>query len=241
MSKRMLITAGPTQEPIDPVRYVANRSSGKMGVEIARAARDANWSVTLLLGPLTVEPPQGIDVLRFDTCDQLRSLLEDHFVKCDALVMAAAVADFRPARVAGEKMSRCDGGLTLDLVPTPDLVAKCCGQKRDDQFVVGFALEHPAQLEARAREKLLRKGLDAIVANPLETMGSQRIRASIMARSGEIVRPESDVDKSAFACFLVRWITKKVSGDLSDTGSPVGRALPDSLPRSCKGRASSAE
>jgi phosphopantothenoylcysteine decarboxylase / phosphopantothenate---cysteine ligase len=208
MSRRILITAGPTHEPIDPVRYIANRSSGTMGIEIARAANAADFSVTLLLGPVQHAPPPDIDVFRFETCDQLRSLLDHHFASCDVLIMAAAVADYQPAATANEKIPRSEGNLSLNLKPTPDLVAKCATRKRPDQFIVGFALENPLYLEARAREKLSRKGLDAIVANPLETMGSQRISATIITPSGETIRPELDdaIDKARFARFLIRWI-----------------------------------
>jgi len=208
MSRRILITAGPTREPIDPVRYIANRSSGKMGIEIARAASAANFSVTLLLGPVQLDPPMNADIHRFETCDQLQSLLEQHFDMCDVLIMAAAVADYQPVAAANEKIPRSNGDLTLNFKPTPDLVAACADRKRPDQFIVGFALENPAQLEARAREKLSRKGLDAIVANPLETMGSQRINATIITSTGEVIHPEGDdaIDKAQFAQFLIRWI-----------------------------------
>jgi len=204
----MLITAGPTHEPIDRVRYIANRSSGKLGVEIARAASHAGWSVTLLLGPVIVETPPGIDVVRFETCEELQSLLEDHFASCDVLVMAAAVADFRLRQQLDKKVSRCEKGLTLDLVPTPDLVARCCAHKRNDQFVVGFALESSSCLETRAREKLSRKGLDAIVANPLSTMGSPTIDADIFIKTGDSIQRfcNKTLEKNAFAHFLIQWI-----------------------------------
>lgn len=210
----MLITAGPTHEPIDPVRYIANRSSGKMGAEIARAAADDGWSVTLLLGPTTVPAATAIRLHRFETSFELRALLADHFPKCDVLVMAAAVADFRPATTANEKIARRDSGLTLALKPTPDLVGECCARKREDQFVIGFALEEPDQLQARAREKLRRKRLDAIVANPLETIGAHRIRATIITMAGDVITPGGDhVDKPTFARFLVRWISEATPQD----------------------------
>ena len=102
----MLITAGPTREPIDAVRYVANRSSGRLGVCLAAAARDAGWDVTLLLGPGSVPAPDGVRTCSFETTAELASLLEEHFPRCDVLIMAAAVADYRPRRVAAAKEVR---------------------------------------------------------------------------------------------------------------------------------------
>ena len=172
---RMLITAGPTHEPVDPVRYLANRSSGKMGFAMVQAARSAGWDVTLLLGPVTTEPPAGVEIHRYTTVADLEALLAEHFPRCDALVMAASVADYRPSGSSPTKLPRAGEKLILELEPTPDLVAGCATRKREGQLVVGFALEGIDILEDRAADKLVRKKLDAIVGNPLETMGSEEI------------------------------------------------------------------
>jgi len=213
MSKRMLITAGPTHEPIDAVRYIANRSSGKMGLAIARAARDAGWSVTLLLGPTLLDPPEQVDTHRFETCSQLQSLLDQHFSNCDVLVMAAAVADYQSGAAAHAKIPRSKSGLTIELIATPDLVAGCSARKRDDQFIVGFALERPESLVARSHEKLVQKKLNAMVANPFDTMGSDQINPTVLTPGGEVPMPSGSkaLDKSAFAVWLVEWIGKIVS------------------------------
>jgi phosphopantothenoylcysteine decarboxylase/phosphopantothenate--cysteine ligase len=204
----MLITAGPTHEPIDAVRYIGNRSSGRLGVCLAEAARDAGWQVTLLLGPAALTPPKGVRTLRFQSAADLAALLKERFPRCDVLVMAAAVADYRPARARRRKLARRGRKLLLELEPTPDLVATCAVRKRPGQRIIGFALEEEAKLAARARAKLRRKGLDAIVANPLETMGADRIRAVVYAADGRTVRPaggQRGLTKAAFARWLVRW------------------------------------
>lgn len=211
-SRRMLITAGPTHEPLDAVRYVANRSSGRMGMALAEAARDTGWSVVLLLGPAGLEPPTGVRTVPFESSGDLARLLEEHFSACDILIMAAAVADYRP-RLAGEaKLPRRGESLVVELEPTPDLVAACAARKRAEQRIIGFALEEPAVLEQRARDKLHCKGLDAIVANPLATMGSADVAATLFTAKGERVSmptsPEgvSRVAKVEFARWLIGWI-----------------------------------
>ena len=212
MSPRILITAGPTHEPIDDVRYVANRSSGRMGVALAEAARAAGWETTLLLGPAALEPPAGVNVVRFECTADLERLLNVHFPFCDVLVMAAAVADYRPIRADIAKLPRTGQKLTIELEPTPDLVARCVARKRPGQRIVGFALEEAARLESRAREKLRRKGLDAIVANPLETMGSLEIEARIITAESPVALDNLLGDatvrasKTEFAARMIEWI-----------------------------------
>ena len=211
-ARHMLITAGPTREPIDDVRYIANRSSGRMGLSLADAARAADWQVTLLLGPIEQECRGDYVVERFESAADLEIMLDAHFPRCDVLVMTAAVADYRPVRAAVAKLPRTGGTHVLELESTPDLVARCATMKRPDQHIVGFALEDPSVLESRAREKLQRKRLDAIVANPLETMGGETIEACIFAAETDVgcdtiqvVRFER-LKKSEFASRLIDWI-----------------------------------
>jgi len=204
--KHILITAGPTHEPIDAVRYLANRSSGAMGIALAEAARDAGHDVTLLLGPVSRDVPTAVAVVRFQSTQDLQNLLDEHFRACDVLIMAAAVADYRPRpRNSGQtKLERKGEGLTLELESTPDLVARCAASKRDDQTIIGFALEEPAALAARAQRKLKRKRLDAIIANPLKTMSAADIEATIYTAAGEKFEP-GPMSKTDFAKWLVRW------------------------------------
>ena len=179
---RVLITAGPTWEPIDRVRYIANRSSGKLGLSIAQAAEQGGHDVTLLLGP-GVQASRGgrtCYVDRFTTTGDLQHLLQKHFPSHDVLIMAAAVAEYRPAQVLEGKHGRnhTQGRWHLELEPTPDLVAQVAAQKQPHQRVIAFALESDKSqknLKKRAADKLEDKGVDAIVANPLETMEADDI------------------------------------------------------------------
>lgn len=207
LSGTMLITAGPTHEPIDAVRYVGNRSSGRMGVSLADAAAEAGWTVRLLLGPVAVNPVSSlVGVRRFRTCEELRSLLKEECPRCDVLVMAAAVADYRPKAdpaFAGGKFRRKDQKMMLELEPTPDLLAEVSASKRPDQLFVGFALEPREELLDSARAKLTRKRVDLVVGNPLETMDSASIEAMVLSADGQIRRTEGAVDKPIFARWLV--------------------------------------
>ncbi len=212
MSRRYLITAGPTREPIDPVRYIANRSSGAMGIALARAAHAAGHEVTLLLGPMTAEPPAEVRTIRFETTADLAALLDECFEGCEVLVMAAAVADYRPAAACEGKLERRAGTLTIELEATPDLVAACAARRRPHQFILGFALAEAEYLSARAADKLERKGLDGIVANRLETMGAADTTATVHTPDGQTHRPpRTPLDKPTFARWLIDWIDQSQS------------------------------
>ena len=215
--RSILITAGPTHEAIDSVRYVANRSSGRMGVAIAEAARDAGWNVTLLLGPGCTPPRDGVTVRDFVSTADLSELLDRTFCDCDVLIMAAAVADFRPAEPAKGKIPRGQERLVVEMDRTPDLVARCASAKKPHQFVVGFALEDPQDLQRRAHEKLRRKGLDALVANPLDTMGAETVKGFLCTADGQTLTPsgkknkDGALSKVAFARWLIEWVGERVS------------------------------
>lgn len=215
----LLITAGPTREPIDEVRFLSNRSSGRLGMALAEVAAEAGHDVTLLLGPgpRAEDEPAGPNcrTIRFETTADLRDLLDDHFRGCDVLVMAAAVADYRPRRVRGKIERRRGQPLTLTLEPTPDLVAEVAATKRDaladiqkgGQKIIAFALEESAHLEARAAEKMRRKGVDAIVANPLGTMEAPSIEAVLLTAKGEhLTPPGGALGKRDFAAWLLERI-----------------------------------
>jgi len=211
----MLITAGPTHEPIDAVRYIGNRSSGRVGVTLADEAARRDWGVVLLLGPTALTPADSrITTLRFRTAADLQALLATHAPRADALIMAAAVADYRPRvdpAFLGGKFRRQNQKLTLDLEPTPDLLAEVARTRRPDQVLVGFALEPRDEMIAYARAKLERKRIDLVVANPLETMDSPNIEATLIARDGSESRTGGPIDKKAFASWLMdrveTWIT----------------------------------
>ncbi|HTY41334.1 MAG TPA: bifunctional phosphopantothenoylcysteine decarboxylase/phosphopantothenate--cysteine ligase CoaBC [Thermoanaerobaculia bacterium] len=165
---RLLVTAGPTREPIDPVRYVSNRSSGRMGLALAEAARDRGARVTLAAGPGALARPDGLRVLEFETADDLHAILVREFPECDGLVMAAAVSDFIP-QASAERLHRSDGARSLELRPGRDLLASLAPLRRG-QTVVGFAAE-TADLEANGRRKLEAKGADLVVVNDVGRLG----------------------------------------------------------------------
>ena len=204
----MLITAGPTQEPIDAVRYLANRSTGRMGIALAEASAGRGRQTTLLLGPTPLGPTESskLTTIRFRTTQDLQTLLTEHWPGHDVLIMAAAVADYRPAEPGGPsaKHKRRSGTWNLRLEPTPDLLEGLAATTRPDQITVGFALEPADRLLASAREKLGAKSLDAIVANPLETIGSDRIGATVLLRDGRTLTPPGpECTKRQFAEWLL--------------------------------------
>jgi phosphopantothenoylcysteine decarboxylase/phosphopantothenate--cysteine ligase len=187
--RRLLITAGPTHEPIDPVRFLGNRSSGKMGVAIARGARDRGAAVTLVLGPGTVAPPSGVDLVRVETAEQMRDAVVERFDDADVVVMAAAVADFRPKETADAKLKKDAGVPDVVLEPTPDILAEL-GERRGRQVLVGFAAE-TEDLEPAGRGKLASKRVDLVVVNRVGRagtgFGSDTNEAMIVAADGNDV------------------------------------------------------
>jgi phosphopantothenoylcysteine decarboxylase/phosphopantothenate--cysteine ligase len=179
---RILITAGPTYEPIDPVRFIGNRSSGAMGAALANAATAARHDVTLILGPVTAAMPTNIrriDVM--SSRDMYEAVLRE-FPSHDLLIMAAAVADFRPRGSRTEKIER-GGTLTIELEATEDIAAAAGEIKQPMQRTIGFSLVERGNL-ARSREKLVRKNLDLIVYNPLDTMSSKTIESVLLYPDG---------------------------------------------------------
>ena len=222
----ILITAGPTHERIDDVRYLANRSSGRMGIALTQAALDADCDVTLLLGPVSTglegitksgehrrdAGATSLRVERFESTADLERLLDSNFPACDVLIMAAAVADYRPAVQVAGKLPRRGDKFVLELEPTPDLVAGCVARRRPGQRIIAFALEEPGSLTQRATEKMRAKGVDAIVANPLATMGSETVTATVYTSAGQTFAPDPpSADKQTFATWLVRWILTNIS------------------------------
>jgi len=285
MPPSILITAGPTHEPIDAVRYIANRSSGRMGLALAAAATSGGrgWPTTLLLGPVCAQPQESslLRIARFRTAADLQGLMREHWPRHDVLLMAAAVADYTVAEIRGQesedrgqksegsaaggntraddpsaevidqrsevrgqksedaaagdnpcggdqrpsiatqisdlspaKLRRGEAPLLLELVPTPDLLAEAAALRQPHQIVIGFALQPAETLLDSAREKMLRKGagrggrggLDAIVANPLETMDSEHVSATLLLRDGTSRTAPARLAKPAFAEWLLREI-----------------------------------
>jgi phosphopantothenoylcysteine decarboxylase/phosphopantothenate--cysteine ligase len=169
--RHVLVTAGPTREAIDAVRVLTNRSSGKMGYRLAEEAWLRGAVVTLIGGPSQESAPVGVEVVRVDSGAEMRSVVADHLPQTDVLIMAAAPADFRPAVPAKTKLPRSEGGVSLALVPTEDILLSTQSSRPAGMTVVGFALETGNALE-KAQAKLRRKHLDMIVANDATEAGA---------------------------------------------------------------------
>ncbi len=181
---RVLVCAGRTEEPLDPVRVLTNRSSGKMGCALAEAARDRGAEVTLVAGPMSVEPPGGVVVVPVTTAAEMEAAMTRAARDADVVVMAAAVADYRPRRTRPDKIRHGDGALTLELVPNPDILARLGAARRAGQQLVGFALETSGGV-ARARQKLVAKGLALMVLNtPKQALGSDTNRVTLVEKRG---------------------------------------------------------
>ncbi len=198
----MLITAGPTREAIDPVRYISNRSSGKMGYALAQAALRRGARVLLVSGPTALKPPDGVEVFPVESASEMHQAVMEHAAGANIIIKAAAVADYRPKKTSVQKLKRHDflregvqgqGYAQLDLEPTPDIAAEL-GARKHDQIVVGFAAETENVLE-NARKKLVSKGLDAIVANDVSQPGigmdSDRNAVTIITASEVVDVPEA--------------------------------------------------
>lgn len=185
----VLITAGPTQEPLDPVRYITNRSSGKMGYALADAARRRGARVTLVSGPVQIDPPQGVDLVRVRTAREMREAVLAALPASNIIIKAAAVADYHVAQVPTQKTKKTSARLTLDLDPTPDILAEV-GQKKDGRLLIGFAAE-TQNLLAEGRRKLSAKNCDMVVANLVSQEGigfeSDQNEVVLLLRTGETI------------------------------------------------------
>jgi phosphopantothenoylcysteine decarboxylase/phosphopantothenate--cysteine ligase len=191
----VLITAGPTREAIDPVRYLSNRSSGRMGYALAEAALRRGARVLLVSGPTALCVPAAAELLRVETAEQMQNAVLERLPQATAVIKAAAVADYRPAIAAAHKLKReGQGPLRLELTPTPDIVAEVARRAGPEQIVIGFAAETEDALE-NARRKLAGKGLDAVVVNDVSRPGigfdSERNAVTIVTAAEEIAVPET--------------------------------------------------
>ena len=210
--RRIVVTAGPTWEPIDPVRFVGNRSTGRMGFAVAREAFGRGADVTLVVGPGTLEPPEGPRLVRVATAEEMRMAVLEAAEDADAVVMAAAVADFRPREAAPNKLKKEGGPPRLELVPTPDILSEL-GEVKGERVLVGFAAE-TEDLEAAGRVKLEAKGLDLIVVNEVGRegtgFGSEANHAAILSRTGDD-EPLRDWTKRELAAAICDRLTKMLS------------------------------
>ena len=192
VGETVLITAGPTREPIDPVRYIGNRSSGKMGYALAEAALRRGGNVILVSGPTALHAPAGADVVHVETAEAMRQAVLKRLPEATVVIKAAAVADYRPKERSEKKIKR-SGSLSLELEPTADILAEVA-RKRESQIIIGFAAETDHVLE-NARKKLTAKSVDAIVVNDVSRQGigmdSDRNAVTILTADETIEVPES--------------------------------------------------
>ena len=204
---RILITAGPTREAIDPVRFLSNRSSGKMGYALARVAARRGHAVTLISGPVALRPPAKVSFVAVMTADEMLAAVKRYLSRCDALIMTAAVADWRPRRVSAQKIKKATGYRLLRLEPTPDIL-KTLRSKKGRRVFVGFAAETERVL-AEARRKLAEKGLDLIVANDVSRPDSgfevDTNQVTLMDASGG-VRALPLMTKLKVAARILAWL-----------------------------------
>ncbi len=185
---KILITAGPTRERVDAVRFLTNASSGKMGYALALAAREKGAEVTLISGPVALSAPAGVKLTRVESAAEMFDAVAAEFPACDALIMAAAVADYRPAHPVADKLKKTPGNLVLELERTTDILKTMGERKRPGQLLVGFAAE-TENLAEYAKEKLTGKNLDLIAANlASEGFGTDTDTLLVFDRAGQLRR-----------------------------------------------------
>jgi phosphopantothenoylcysteine decarboxylase/phosphopantothenate--cysteine ligase len=202
-TRTVLVTAGPTYEPIDAVRFVGNRSSGRMGFAIAAEAADRGARVFLVAGPTQLPDPPGVEVVRVETAEQMREAVLARIEEADAVVKAAAVADFRPARPAAGKLKKQAGSPELHLEPTADILREL-GDRKGERVLVGFAAE-TEDLEEAGRKKLVEKNLDVVVVNEVGSPGTgfdaETNRAMILSSDGTDI-PMREWTKASLAAAI---------------------------------------
>ncbi|MGI4743032.1 MAG: phosphopantothenoylcysteine decarboxylase [Janthinobacterium lividum] len=212
---RVLLTAGPTYEPLDPVRFLGNRSTGKMGYALAEAFAGIGAEVTLISGPVALPPPVSphIRTVRVETAQQMYEAAAQAAPLADVWVFAAAVADYRPATVAPEKIKKTGDTLSLELVKNVDIAATLGQTKRPEQFAVGFALETTNEL-AHAQDKLHRKNFDLVVLNSLRDVGAgfghDTNKVSVLDRAGRVLNFDLQA-KTELARALVQLIQSRAT------------------------------
>lgn len=225
--KRVMITAGPTQEAIDPVRYISNHSSGKQGYALAAAARAAGATVTLVSGPVTLDCPQGVERVAVTSAAEMHQAVQQRVAQTDIFIGVAAVADYRPADVAAQKIKKVDGrgnkpaqdtsGLQLNLVENPDIIA-AVAKSPTRPFVVGFAAETHNTL-GFARDKRVRKKLDMILVNDVSDksigFGSDSNAVTVIWADGELALPSQP--KDILAIELIAQIAERYAAELATT------------------------
>lgn len=183
---RILITSGPTRQYLDPVRYLTNASSGRMGRALAEAALALGHEVVVVSGPVSVSYPAKARLVSIVTTDELLAACREEFARCNGVIGAAAPCDYQPVKVAEQKIAKTGGPLVLNLIETPDVMATLGAEKQPGQWLVGFALETEDQ-RFRALTKLIKKSCDLIVLNGPEAMDATDNRVEVLDGSGDVV------------------------------------------------------
>lgn len=217
LSMRILVTAGPTREYLDDVRYLTNASSGRMGYAVAKAAIDAGWEVVLITGPVELPLPAGCEIHSVVTTQEMRDVSLAEFDRCDGLIAAAAVCDYKPRERISGKMSKTGGPISLEMIETDDVLAEL-GRRKEDRWVVGFALEAQNPRE-NALQKLRRKNCDWIVLNAPSAIGAETNAVELLEHSGDTVAAWSGT-KSAVAASLIAWLEERVNSRRSPDLQP---------------------
>lgn len=185
---KILISAGPTREKIDPVRFISNRSSGKMGYALAEAAAKAGHEVALVSGPVSLSCPDRVKIINVESAEEMANEIKSHFADADITIMAAAVADYKPVSASSQKIKKTEDGLLLELERTEDILASLGKAKRPGKILVGFAAETQDLLE-NAQNKLKNKNLDWIIANDVSRQdrgfASENNAATMISSKGE--------------------------------------------------------
>ena len=202
---RFLITAGPTREYLDPVRFLTNGSTGKMGYACAAAAIKRGHKVTLISGPVELAKPKGVKLVSVVSSEDMAQAVAEHFEKCDCVIMTAAVCDYRPAQRWAHKMEKSPGGMSLEMERTRDILAGL-GQDKKDKILIGFAVQDKGA-RTRAKQKLVNKNLDAIILNGPAAFAANRADVSILQR-GEGWVDYPNILKSRLGGLIVRLAEK---------------------------------
>lgn len=208
----IVITSGPTRQYLDPVRYLTNASSGKMGSFLAQAALDLGHRVTVVTGPVSIDYPKEAKVVHVTTTQEMLEATQLEFAQADGLIGAAAPCDYMPKQVETNKLQKTGNGLTLHLLETPDIVATIAANKLPNQWVVAFALE-TQDVRFRAIVKLSRKSCDMIVSNRAEAMNSDENNVEVISRGGTVL-DQFHGPKSLVAQGILRLIDKHLIAPL---------------------------
>lgn len=209
---RVLITAGPTREYLDDVRYLSNASSGRMGYAIAQAGVQLGWEVVLVSGPVDLPPPSGLEFHSVMTTSDMRDAAVRLFPSCSGVIAAAAVCDYKPKQRITGKLSKTGGPVTLEMIETDDVLAEL-GRMKSTQWVLGFALEAQNPRE-NALQKLRRKNCDWIVLNAPSAIGAENNDVELIDRSGETIQQWSG-SKASVASQLTGWLQENSSARAS--------------------------